>query len=590
MAAAAPATLLIASQPQFAAAQLAKIPAGGPALFMLYGLNHAGQVAQFKAQFPTVKVIYVGVDLDYYTLENIKAAAGQGIRFANIIADISSADTQQAFNCAAACLLIILTRYIALKGGNVILSMMPAANINTAKGRFLYDQLARGQTTVGEEVLAEIARVYTLTMFKPDDPYHAAVPAQAGGSQGFRIWNFSRKYNKIYTKYADLDTGLKYDETTYDYPPRCHWGQKKLLLSEIQFLTRIRDEYPAGQVPKFCIVYIGSADGTHMPILYDLFPEFDRWLLYDPARFNRNVYVKGISQVFNMFFTDDTIAHVRQHAEGRPIIFISDIRVTPNEELIMTDMINQAKWGIELAAEFMLLKYRIPYDPNVVYKLALPTGLGPSPGEPQKGEIVYLDGDVYIQLYPPIHSTEMRLFVRRGADGKYALRKYNCTEVEERLFNYNTVIRGTWNYSYESALADIPINKIIAIPGYDAGIESILEYNIIRDYARRNLRAGSDLNIRAVELMFDINEELMKSTGRSLVTCNQDMYVKRKDKMDQKKDIAAIWARVDNVNKNMALLAQKARLESGVALDPPRTRTALAFIRRLQPRAGFAVL
>lgn len=580
------AALIIASNPKFAEEQLK----AGDAVFILYGLSHAGQLLEFKKKYPGVKVYYVGNDFDYYALENIKQILGTAARFNNIIADIAEKDTQQGFNCAAACLLVVISRYIVPQGGNVVLSMIPEGAIKTAKGRTLYDQLKKGRATVSEAVLGEIARKYTLEVFKPDDPYHDSA-IQAGGATGFRIWTFSRKYNKIYTKLSDFDTGLKYNEASYDYPPRCHWGQKKLLLSEIQFLTRIRDEYGAAK-GQFCIVYIGSADGTHMPILYDLFPEFDRWLLYDPARFNKIVYAPGVG-VFNMFFTDETIKHVLQRAEGRKIIFISDIRVTPKEELIMIDMINQAKWGIELAAEFMLLKYRIPYDPNVVYKLALPTGLGPSPGEPEKGEIVYLDGDVYVQLYPPIHSTEMRLFVRRGADGKYPLRKYSCTEVEERLFNYNTVIRGTWNYSYETPCGlgdEIPINKIIAIPGYDSGIESILEYNIIRDYARRNLREGSDLNLRAVELMFDINEALMKSTGRNLATCNEDMYVKRKDRMDQKKEIADIWTRVNGVNKNLGLLCQQARLEDGKALDPPRTRSALALIRRLQPKLIYASL
>jgi hypothetical protein len=66
--------------------------------------------------------------------------------------------------------------------------------------------------------------------------------------------------------------------------------------------------------------------------------------------------------VYNMFFTDDTLDHVRKNCQGRKILFISDIRVDNKEEDIIKDMRNQAFWGTELNSPFMLHKFRLPYE------------------------------------------------------------------------------------------------------------------------------------------------------------------------------------------------------------------------------------
>lgn len=54
-----------------------------------------------------------------------------------------------------------------------------------------------------------------------------------------------------------------------------HWGQLKLLLGEIQFLT------PYLHVPNLCVVYVGSAPGHHIKVLVDIMPPTWTWELYD---------------------------------------------------------------------------------------------------------------------------------------------------------------------------------------------------------------------------------------------------------------------------------------------------------------------
>ena len=58
-----------------------------------------------------------------------------------------------------------------------------------------------------------------------------------------------------------------------------HWGQRKLLMSEIEFLL---STLPKSQ--QCVVVYAGAAPGTHVRILADMFPSH-LFVLVDPAPF-----------------------------------------------------------------------------------------------------------------------------------------------------------------------------------------------------------------------------------------------------------------------------------------------------------------
>jgi len=76
------------------------------------------------------------------------------------------------------------------------------------------------------------------------------------------------------------------------------WGQRKLLLSEILFLTNFWDK---DNIPNPIIIYPGGAPGKHIPILSNLFPEFT-FHLYDPNKFNIESNSKIL--IHNKLFTD----------------------------------------------------------------------------------------------------------------------------------------------------------------------------------------------------------------------------------------------------------------------------------------------
>ena len=96
-----------------------------------------------------------------------------------------------------------------------------------------------------------------------------------------------------------------YNERARDFQPRCHWGQMKLLMSEIQFLNHVtldKDVNPK----KTLVTYAGAAGGEHLEYLYTLYPDYD-WLLIDPGSFSKAASHhprRGAVKIRNEFFLE----------------------------------------------------------------------------------------------------------------------------------------------------------------------------------------------------------------------------------------------------------------------------------------------
>ncbi|KAL7710161.1 Poly A polymerase regulatory subunit [Lotmaria passim] len=76
----------------------------------------------------------------------------------------------------------------------------------------------------------------------------------------------------------------EYRSRNADIKSAIHWGQRKLLLSEIQLLSM----YCKPDV-SYHIVYAGSAPGTHLAFLDEMFDCRHTWELIDPGQFDRSV-------------------------------------------------------------------------------------------------------------------------------------------------------------------------------------------------------------------------------------------------------------------------------------------------------------
>ena len=125
----------------------------------------------------------------------------------------------------------------------------------------------------------------------------------------------------------------------------CHFGSLKLTYSEIEFLVYCSKYI---DINNCLIVYIGAQPGFRLKKIFIdlLFPNL-KFLLYDPLPFDiqedNNFIIKTNKEGW---FDDNKINEVLKIANGRKILYISDIRLSDEnfkikESLIYEDMLKQ---------------------------------------------------------------------------------------------------------------------------------------------------------------------------------------------------------------------------------------------------------
>jgi hypothetical protein len=208
----------------------------------------------------------------------------------------------------------------------------------------------------------------------------------------------------------DMDQ-LKYRRRLFELKGVIHWGQLKLMLSEIQFLS----EY--GHLSN-TIVYAGSAPGTHIKFLSKMFPKH-KFILWDPRAFD----VSGpMIETHEEFFTDE----VAQTYAGKDVLFVSDIRTGDSEDVkcnfegrVSIDMEWQMTWHKIIRPSMGMYKFRLPYE---------------------SGKTSYMDGVLQLQVFAPISTTELRLIVPQDMK----LTMYDNDTVEEQMYHFNSFVRPKW--------------------------------------------------------------------------------------------------------------------------------------------------
>lgn len=198
-----------------------------------------------------------------------------------------------------------------------------------------------------------------------------------------------------------------------------HWGQRKLLMSEIEFLTIMLKNLEDYEL----VVYVGSAHGYHIPFLSDMFPnvEFD---LYDPGRFA--IKEDKMIHIFNEFFTDE----IAEEYKNKNVLFISDIRRKDIEKEVEIDMRMQEKWVKIIQPKASMLKFRLPYSHDLDGKI-----ININDSNINKDNYEYLDGDIYFGVWSPQHTTETRLI--SSSDQIQKKRIYHNSIYEAEMFYFN---------------------------------------------------------------------------------------------------------------------------------------------------------
>lgn len=238
-----------------------------------------------------------------------------------------------------------------------------------------------------------------------------------------------------------------------------HLGQRKLLMSEIEFLTIYWDPIA---IPRPICVYAGAAPGTHIKILSMLFPAVT-FHLYDPREFE--IQETEMIKIYQEYFTDEVASRysdrgdvffvsdirtanhkemdekklieygIKKDKKGKPIGSASVIRAIldesriENEDQIWGDMSMQQNWVLIMNPEHALLKLRFPYSLDGKDKI-----------------LKYLKGTVYWQMWAPQTSTETRLKPEKNSMGKYELGDWSILEYEQLCFYHNVVEREQIDY------------------------------------------------------------------------------------------------------------------------------------------------
>lgn len=232
--------------------------------------------------------------------------------------------------------------------------------------------------------------------------------------------------SKLTRKYSDNLPKKKYVSKIFRTLPSLKWGQRKLLITEIDFLTRYYDDYRKGE--KKYLLYVGASPGIHINYLNFMFPDIN-YILYDKAE---SLVDKMDNVVFHRKYFDDNEA--KKYA-GMNLFFICDIRTLTigkhlkkmrtldessdefiqNEEktseIVFDDMKSQKVWCDIMKPIQSHLKFRVSWSHPVTE---------------------YYDGDVYFQPWTGNGSIEMRIVPKLNT-----LRVWNNKTIEEVCFYYN---------------------------------------------------------------------------------------------------------------------------------------------------------
>ncbi len=266
------------------------------------------------------------------------------------------------------------------------------------------------------------------------------------------------------------------------------WGQRKLALALIQFLTRHWD--PAA-VPKPKLIYIGSAPGVGIDYTRHLFPQFEYWL-YDPRPTN----VKGPNvHVIQDFFTDET---AEEWADRDDVFIISDIRRDINavddsedelEEKVVADMRLQEGWYDTIRPVAAHLKFRLPYTGGRYTHFKYPEGI------------------IYKRVWGPRATTE-------GGFVPTSYRKidWDVKVYEEQMFYHNVYVRGRQRYNNPFTGKVEPVGEEL-LNDYD----SMGEVLIFMDYLKK---AGVDPTRENVLSLVRGLQRHIQGRGTGAITLN----------------------------------------------------------------------
>lgn len=332
---------------------------------------------------------------------------------------------------------------------------------------------------------------------------------------------YSKKKYPPAVEFGDIPDVMKYVPGAKLPKLGVHLGQRKLVLSEIQFMAK----HPN----KFC-VYAGAAPSNKGYFLSQLFPE-TKFVMVDPRQFeifvneNREVYKYGDESVSEIEVIDkkivdnedgEVLVEMVKKSKARLFLingyftnalakkleplnanFVCDIRTRDRESTIPTDldiiwnMAQQYNWVRILNPVASCVKFRTAFYQNQekfmedcekpfyksTFDLAKEFGVD-FVSDYNNKKLNYLAGEVFLQAWPGPTSTETRLHVLRK-DG-FQVKEYDYFDYEDKLHFYNAVYRA--NVMHENEVAGGKEAKQLCV---DYCNDCAIEVEIWKEYVEK---------------------------------------------------------------------------------------------------------
>jgi len=252
-----------------------------------------------------------------------------------------------------------------------------------------------------------------------------------------QLKNYNKKFS--YSRICNLKNKpiACYHQEKNSCKTLAHYGQLKLLISEIEFLNKIINIDK--NIENILIIYIGAAPGIHIKLLYEMFPNFE-YILIDPDKFSEDIInlskTNNNINIINKLFYEKETEELKKEYSNKNIYLISDIRAfsennyenmgnweiqTKREEDIIENNKLQMKFYDLLKPKLSMFKMRLPFYKEIT----------------EIKTIKFLEGEIYYQAYAGPRSTETRIIVQENAK----IINYDCELYENNLFSFNYYIR-----------------------------------------------------------------------------------------------------------------------------------------------------
>lgn len=288
-----------------------------------------------------------------------------------------------------------------------------------------------------------------------------------------------------------------------------HWGQRKLFMSELWFLTKY------GHLAT-CVVYAGAAPGTHIPFLVQLFPKH-HFILFDPSNFdlknlkNDKTNAKNRMVIRQEYFTDEIAAQLAKDYPDN-ILFISDIRTADpgkhepelSEILVYNDNIKQKDWINIMKPKKSLVTLKYPY-PDVKIGENLKCQFPNVKVEGENLALSMFKGEIFIQPYATPTGTETKLI----PDDNQEEIQCDNRKYEEQLYYHNHVTR--------EATYPQPINGEGLNETWDISVEIVILYDFLMKFPECYPNLSISIFDRIRKLSHDISRNIT-NTSRNLST------------------------------------------------------------------------